>query len=157
MHTKKCRKCGIEYPIDTFYINVRYKDGRYTWCKHCFVEAKKKNITKEQKNSYAKSSHHRRKALGIAYLGGVCSVCGIKDDPCIYDFHHKDPAQKEYTITQRIRWKSFDKIKRELDKCILVCSNCHRKLHINGVGKQKFCSQYQEYLNETKQCESEGT
>jgi hypothetical protein len=44
------------------------------------------------------------------------------------DFHHIDPNKKEYSISD-LKTYSFDKLKVELDKCILVCRNCHGELH----------------------------
>ena len=44
-----------------------------------------------------------------------------------FDFHHVDPLQKDFTISQRMT--SFEAIQRELDKCVLLCSRCHREVH----------------------------
>ena len=60
-------------------------------------------------------------------MGGKCHECKLVDDPAVYDFHHLDPKQKDFSIGQQA--KSFDKIKSELDKCIMLCANCHRKMH----------------------------
>lgn len=45
------------------------------------------------------------------------------------EFHHKDPMKKEFTISGKSY--SFERLKREVDKCILVCSNCHAEIHEN--------------------------
>ena len=62
-------------------------------------------------------------------MGGKCADCGLKDDPSVFDFHHLDPSKKEIAFGSR-GGKSFDTLKPELDKCILLCANCHRKRHI---------------------------
>ena len=64
----------------------------------------------------------------MEYLGGKCKDCGGTYHPIIYDFDHRDPALKEFKISGRAiyRWKE---LKRELDKCDLRCSNCHRLRH----------------------------
>jgi hypothetical protein len=65
----------------------------------------------------------------IEYLGGSCYICGLVDE-CyeIFDAHHVNPDEKEYGIA-RLTHKDWGTIiQPELDKCILVCSNCHRKL-----------------------------
>jgi hypothetical protein len=57
-----------------------------------------------------------------------CLFCK-EDTPCVLDFHHLDPKEKDYQIgsmAPNLSWKS---LKRELDKCVILCSNCHRKLH----------------------------
>ena len=65
----------------------------------------------------------------IEYLGGECVKCGATLEDIHYsafDCNHKDPSQKSFTISSA--GFDFDKIKNELDKCELVCSNCHRKI-----------------------------
>jgi hypothetical protein len=66
-----------------------------------------------------------------SYYDNGCSRdgCEEKDRACL-DFHHRDPALKEVSIPRAINnsW-SIDRLKRELDKCDVVCANCHRKLH----------------------------
>jgi hypothetical protein len=65
------------------------------------------------------------------YRGRYCSKCGLDsfENPWLMDFHHINPEEKEYTISHKIRTSNFSKIKDELDKCILLCSHCHRTLH----------------------------
>ncbi len=43
------------------------------------------------------------------------------------DFHHLDPLEKEFTLSARMT--SWSRIKRELDKCVLLCARCHREVH----------------------------
>ena len=73
----------------------------------------------------------RKKA--VSYLGEKCSLCGY--DTCIdaLEFHHIDPTQKDFGISYKGITRSWDKIKDELDKCVLVCSNCHKEIHAGLV------------------------
>ncbi len=75
----------------------------------------------------------RTKKKCVEYLGGKCQNCGYNECLAALDFHHRDPEAKEFSIAQYMC--SWDKIKIELDKCDLLCSNCHRKKHntFNGV------------------------
>ena len=58
-----------------------------------------------------------------------CVVCG-EDEPVVIDFHHLDDTQKEYGVSFLVQQSySLDKIKNEIDKCVCLCSNCHRKVH----------------------------
>jgi ribosomal protein L37E len=76
-----------------------------------------------------RSARRKIKHLAIEYLGGSCSICGLKDPvEAIYDFHHKDPKVKDIGISVMRSW-TWERVVIELDKCILVCSNCHRKIH----------------------------
>jgi predicted HNH restriction endonuclease len=66
--------------------------------------------------------------MSIEYKGGRCVLCGYKKCPGALEFHHLDPKTKDKNLkTGNIR--SWDRIKKELEKCILLCSNCHRELH----------------------------
>lgn len=96
------------------------------------VAVYKKNYkpTPEIKRRWTENARRRsreRKAKAVELLGGLCSVCGLKDDPAVYDFHHRNPAEKDVSIS---RAKSWAVMKKELAKCDLVCANCHRKLHL---------------------------
>ena len=58
-----------------------------------------------------------------------CEICG-EDHPATIDFHHKDEKTKTNGITQMLSGNySIKRIKEEIDKCQILCSNCHRKLH----------------------------
>lgn len=64
----------------------------------------------------------------IQYKGGKCQRCGYdKDCPPAYDFHHRDPKEKSFQISgQSI---GFERLKKEADKCDLLCRNCHAEVH----------------------------
>jgi hypothetical protein len=66
----------------------------------------------------------------VSYLGQKCQICGLKTDArAKYDFHHVGPIIKVYNIGCII-FKDWDTIlKPELDKCALLCGNCHRSFH----------------------------
>jgi predicted HNH restriction endonuclease len=66
--------------------------------------------------------------------GAICSKCGLSNEPCcIFDFHHKNPADKKFGISSAItKGKTFEVIKPEATKCIVLCKNCHAKVHWKG-------------------------
>jgi hypothetical protein len=71
---------------------------------------------------------NRAKLRLIEYKGGCCQRCGYcKPVPGAYDFHHPDPTQKEFTVGGK-SW-AFDRLKAEVDKCILLCRRCHAEVH----------------------------
>ena len=77
----------------------------------------------------AKRSNTLRKWL-LEYKKQLkCNKCGESDIACL-DFHHVDPSKKEIIISRAInnRW-SVNRLKSEIEKCEVLCSNCHRKLH----------------------------
>jgi len=65
----------------------------------------------------------------IDMLGGVCKKCKQSFHPAAFDFHHLDPSKKEFSITTAFQNMSFEKIYQEVQKCILLCANCHRIEH----------------------------
>ena len=118
--TKTCKKCRESKPDNEFYAQQqRGKNGqvwRYLdpYCKPCRLE-------------YGADRRRQIKEQAVAYLGGKCTDCGLVDHAVVYDFHHLDPEQKDFSIGKNAR--VFTSIQAELDKCILLCSNCHRKRH----------------------------
>ena len=56
-------------------------------------------------------------------------MCGYDRCQWALDFHHLDPSQKEFGISMDGITRSWERVQKELDKCVLVCSNCHREIH----------------------------
>ena len=61
-----------------------------------------------------------------------CEHCG-ENDPVVLDWHHTDPTKKEATISWLLQNRSKKAIVEEMDKCICLCANCHRRVHNNRV------------------------
>ena len=105
-------------------------------CKHCGTTNEEDFFKSNSMKSCCLKCHtlytHQRlreaKLRAIEYLGGECSKCGIKGIPAIYDFHHKNPKEKDFNWGKK-RTTNWGNLKKELDKCILLCSNCHRATH----------------------------
>ena len=91
---------------------------------------KSKTITpkKRDTSSYRKNVKKRL----IEYKGGKCQICGYNKCQDALEFHHLDPSKKDYNVSGGT--KSFNTLKSEVDKCILVCANCHREIH-SGITK----------------------
>ena len=71
----------------------------------------------------------RRKIREMAadYKGSKCMFCGYERYIGALDFHHTE--DKSFGISDKGYTRSWDRVKKELDKCILLCANCHRELH----------------------------
>lgn len=99
------------------------------------VYIKRKNETdseKSRRKSLSVINWKKDKKLKlIQYKGGQCQLCGYNKCEQALDFHHIDPKQKNFDISSNSY--SFEKMKQEADKCILVCSNCHREIHANLI------------------------
>jgi hypothetical protein len=116
METKKCKKCNNVYDVDDFFFVYRKNKkniNRLPYCKRCWVIVTKEYNTK-------------RKQAAVDYKGGKCVKCGYNKCLGALEFHHRDPEAKEFAICKK--W-SLEKMKAELDKCDLVCSNCHKETH----------------------------
>lgn len=71
----------------------------------------------------------RRKREAIVYLGGFCIDCGFNGHQDVFEFHHRDPDTKLYDWT-KLRLRTWSDVTAELDKCDLLCANCHRIRHV---------------------------
>jgi hypothetical protein len=151
-----CSTCGKLKPIDRF--DFRKAKYRYDiQCRKCkYQTSKKRNNRLKAENlciackrlkqhpdknycdscnaKYAKKSKEDRveaKRECVLHLGEVCVKCGFKTDVLdVYDFHHMS-GEKEYQISSLLaRHRSLSRaVMAELNKCILVCANCHRIIH----------------------------
>lgn len=105
--------------------------------KYVEIEKVEKMTEEELKQSNSKKVVEWRKRTKIKlveYKGGECSICGYKRSSKALEFHHIDPNEKDFTISGK-SW-SFERLKKEVDRCILVCANCHAEIHekeINGL------------------------
>lgn len=79
-------------------------------------------------SSYWSKQYKIRKLRAIEYKGGKCQRCGYDKCAGAFDFHHRDSSQKEFTWT-KLRKRRWVDILKELDKCDLLCSTCHREEH----------------------------
>lgn len=93
---------------------------------------KSKRTYSDRSEYIIKAVTKRRKKLremARMYKGGKCMICGYNRCLGALDFHHLDPSKKEFGVSMKGLTKSWEKIKKELDKCVLICANCHRELH----------------------------
>lgn len=109
---KFCKKCGETKPITEFY-----RKGKTL--QHC---------CKKCSNEYIISTQKLKKQKAIEYKGGKCIICGYNKYFGALEFHHIESDKKEHNLSY-MKTYSFEKMKKELDKCILVCANCHREIH----------------------------
>lgn len=116
---KLCYRCNKEKDFSEFYKEKDKKTGCTSYCKRCVAD-----ITTNLNRRFKKDC--------LVYKGSVCQVCGYNKCDAALEFHHLDPTQKDFSIADSGRKKLTLSIQQELDKCVLLCSNCHRELH-NGI------------------------
>lgn len=134
---KTCRVCGktanTKQELSEFVSNNRSPLGKANICKECKRAETNKEYHDNPKKRIEQNKQYRqtKKIRAIEYKGNKCENCGIKYDgtnACIFDFHHLDPNEKDFSPAS-YRHKSWDAFKTEIDKCSLLCSNCHRLTH----------------------------
>ena len=81
-------------------------------------------------NFKARQRYKQVKQRLIDLNGGKCMDCGNEYPSQVYDFHHRDPSQKEFALYLTKLSKPWDVVKAEADKCDMLCANCHRIRHI---------------------------
>lgn len=135
---KFCIKCKEDKPLKDFSKDNSTSDKLYSSCKECVskkyrdnkVEVSKRQSKRYREKNLCKQNRDRlraRKLEYIKYKGGVCTECGKMPHPAAMDFHHVNPAEKKFNLAPTN--KLLIDVVEELDKCILLCSNCHRILH----------------------------
>ena len=120
----KC-KCGTTDPLDFYPYKKDY-------CKKCH-------------RAEVKNKRWEIKKKAVEYKGGECEICGY--DQCLDNlvFHHVDPNSKSdklrmkrskhvYSVTGFSR--KWEKVKAEIDKCVMVCRNCHGEIEAGLVSVQ---------------------
>jgi hypothetical protein len=111
---KVCPRCNENLPIEQFYIKSHTGNRRKTtYCKQCII-----NYNYERELKF--------KIDVIKLKGGKCSKCGYDKNISALEFHHLDRNKKEFNFAHKSAMT--DKLLKELNKCILVCSNCHREI-----------------------------
>ena len=70
----------------------------------------------------------------------ICMDCGIQYPPYVTDYHHRNPIDKDEIVSRLVSGlRATDRILKEIDKCILLCSNCHRiREHKNNIRYEKY-------------------
>jgi DNA polymerase II large subunit len=114
-------------------------------CKLCnkpFKDYQQRNRTRCG-SCNTKIRRFRAKAAAVKYLGGKCKKCGWEGNQAALQFHHKNSNEKEFNIGN-VANKSWDVILQEMQKCILLCANCHA-IHHSTKNDKVFLAEASEY------------
>ena len=117
METKICTKCGKELPLDQFNWRNKTKGTRRSECKYCHSQ-------------YMKQAYQKKKN-DVQELKAKCTCAKCGDQRgYVLDFHHINPQEKENTIARMTSNNyTLEKVYQEIEKCIVLCANCHREFH----------------------------
>lgn len=106
-----CKKHG-----ETEHVVEGRGDVKYNRCKKCRTE-------------YVQRRRKKVKLLLLEYKGGKCEICDYSKCAGALEFHHTNPEEKEFSISKKGETRSLERMKKEADKCQLLCCRCHRELH----------------------------
>ncbi len=128
---RKCSHCKEIYTLEENFRKRKNKTGKDAYeyrCHPCLRknrrETRRNNV--ERYRGYAKKLYIKnKKYIYDILLKNPCVVCGESDPACL-DFDHIDPSEKEFHISQSV-YMSAKKVQKEIEKCQVLCANCHRK------------------------------
>lgn len=135
---KTCSKCGYEKSESDFFIRDKKTGRLHAQCKQCYSEQRAityKEHYQKYKQSYQNRAKLRRTEVRrdlqnhmIQYLSDkYCVICN-ESDPVILEFDHIDATTKAFGIANGIRnGYKWDAILDEIDKCRVLCANCHKR------------------------------
>lgn len=146
--TQKCSKCNTEKTLDEFFVR-NAKTGRlHTECKDCYKTHRQSYYQahyKKYRDSYLQRANLRRETLKeefrtnmLAYLSNKsCLVCK-ESDIRVLEFDHLDPTKKKFSISQAVKLGfTWSQVMAEVEKCQILCSNCHKKRTAEQYGWYK--------------------
>lgn len=130
--TRICARCGVEKGEDGYCRSMWLRLRGSAWCRNCHRKYYRDRA--QQEPGYFGKYLRRRRDRQRAYFSGIkaqlgCAHCGEHDPVCL-EFHHMDPRRKKLNISAQIaKGCAIEHVEREVKKCIVLCSNCHRKFH----------------------------
>lgn len=69
----------------------------------------------------------------VERAGGACEICGYNAHYRALQFHHVDPRQKKFSINRSGITRSYEEVRAEADKCVLLCANCHAEVEAGVI------------------------
>jgi hypothetical protein len=128
---KNCRKCLENLPFNNFYTSKKNKDGHQSYCKVCSCSNRVTHYKDNRENEKIVRKLYTKtiKDKFIDYKKTCfCSKCN-ENRWYILDFHHTE-NNKEYDVANMTNGRnSWETIMKEVNKCIVLCANCHREEH----------------------------
>lgn len=121
--TEKYRKKNMQQSRDAA-LKYYYADKERAANKAKDWRSKNKEYIKTKQ----REDKRKRKLWAIEYLGGVCQECKQTHHPAVYEFHHINPTTKDRDPSKMLSL-SLQRLTDELNKCLLLCANCHRLIH----------------------------
>lgn len=132
---KECNRCHESKPIDQFYRMSRYQDGRQIYCKVCMRGFYSRTRAKKPEHYNRVQQDRRRRITQQIREWKVergCLKCEERTPECL-ELHHLDHSEKEHNPSE-LSNHSMNAFLKEAEKCVVLCANCHRKVHAGYFG-----------------------
>lgn len=137
---KTCSKCQSAKPVTEFNFRRRSEGTRHSYCRDCGKKLTHSHY-KRNKRSYLDrntQTYERHRELVRQAKSRPCADCKVQYPYYVMDFDHRDGAAKKFALNS-VQRKTKQAILREMEKCDVVCSNCHRerthrrRLHVQSA------------------------
>jgi len=121
--------------LECSQTNVRYWLNKYNLKKDSVKQTEEEKVKEKRKRGVIAVKKRRKKIklMAVEYKGGKCVICTYNRCVDALEFHHEDKDGKEFGIGSKGYTRSWESIKKELDKTVLVCANCHREIECGLV------------------------
>jgi hypothetical protein len=134
METKKCSMCEKQLPKTVEFFATRTDRKKLVFqsnCRECQKNYRREHYLKNKKKYIDKAAQYTKNI--IEWFHNIkkelkCEMCG-ESRFWVLDFHHKDPKEKDLEVSLLTRKGSKKRIVKEIEKCSVLCANCHRDLH----------------------------
>lgn len=85
--------------------------------------------SENKKPKRQQTSWLKRKEMVAKAKDKPCAICNQSYPPVVMDLHHRDPSVKDSSVSKIMKSASYQTLQEEIDKCVVLCANCHRLLH----------------------------
>lgn len=141
----RCNKCNVKLVIGKNWSGILKNQHTYE-CRKCRNERYRKYYIKdlEKSRKLGRESHKRNRKQHLQHMAKIykinakvmhvlksngCAMCGYSKCDDALDFHHANSKDKEFQISASSLKFRDERVVDELNKCILLCANCHREIH----------------------------
>lgn len=125
---KKCSKCGMVKPAEEFNFRHRERGVRHSYCRECGKALTRSHYRREKRSYLSRNlrAYAERRQMVVEAKSRPCADCGIQYSYYVMDFDHRDGRLKKFALNSvdRVTKRA---ILREIEKCDVVCANCHRE------------------------------
>ena len=139
---KVCSRCNISKEATEFRKRSAVSHGLTAWCKQCFSEYDRERYKNSDKERQRKKRNQKlvieksRNYIWEYLSNNPCIQCG-ESDPVVLEFDHVDRNTKVNNVSELLKF-SIEKVKKEIEKCQVLCANCHRRKTAKQFNTWKF-------------------